>query len=107
MPEQRAEPESKADRRARYRLKVDTKVLVSTGPKSEVATITNMTRNGIYFRVFGDYQPGMQVQLTFPYDPSKPSVERPQTGQVVRVEALEGSIKKGVAVKLLNVFLKP
>jgi len=96
------------DRRARYRMSREVKILVS--PKrgrSEVATIHNMTRNGVYFHGFGDYEPGMGIDVLFPYDPARPTLERPQHAEVIRVQPLDGSFKKGVAVRLLNLFLKP
>ena len=95
------------DRRERYRLAKETKILVQSGKRSEVGSIINMTRNGIFFLAFGDYQPGMGVQVTFPYNPAQSTGERPQHAEVVRVQDQEGSLKKGVAVKLLNMFLKP
>ena len=95
------------DRRERYRLAKETKILVKGGNRSEVSTIVNMTRNGIFFLAFGDYQRGMNVEVTFPYNPTQSSGERPQHAEVVRVQDMEGSMKKGVAVKLLNMFLKP
>lgn len=96
-----------SDRRSRYRLSTATKVLVQGNNRfSEVATIVNMTRNGIYFEAFGEYQRGMTVKVTFPYNPVRPSVETPQHAEVVRVQEIAGSMKRGVAVKLLNVFLK-
>ena len=97
------------DRRDRYRLSRETKVLVKVGSQfSHVGTIKNMSRTGMFFEAFGEYQRGMTMELTFPYDPSKPSAgEKPQHAEVVRVQEIEGSMKKGVAVKLLSLFLKP
>ncbi len=95
------------DRRERYRLGKETKILVAVGKRSEVGTIINMTRNGVFFLVFGEYERGMMLDVTFPYIPTQPSQERPQHAEVVRVQEMEGSIKKGVAVRLLNMFLKP
>lgn len=96
------------DRRERYRLLRDTKVLVKNKDtqSSEIGTLKNMTRTGLYFEGFGDYQPGMSVSVTFPYDPTKPPQGLPQRAEVVRVRELVGSIKKGVAVRLLTLFLK-
>lgn len=96
------------DRRERYRLSNETKVLIQAGRQfSQVGTIKNMTRGGMLFEAFGDYQRRMGLELTFPYDPSKAAGGRPQHAEVVRVQELEGSMKKGVAVKLLSLFLKP
>ncbi len=95
------------DRRQRYRLTKETKILVEAGKRSEVGSILNMTKTGLFFLAFGDYQRGMNVQVTFPYNPSQPSVERPRHAEVVRVQEIEGSLKKGVAIKLLDMFLKP
>lgn len=97
------------DRRERYRLIADTKVLVKNKDteSSEIGSLKNMTRTGLFFEGFGDYRPGMTVDVEFPYDPTKPALGRPQFAEVVRVIEVEGSIKKGVAVKLLNLFLKP
>lgn len=96
------------DRRERFRLSHDRKVLVQArGRFSQVGTIQNITRSGLFFEAFGDYERGMTLDLTFPYDPSKFSSGRPQQAQVVRVVEIEGSLKKGVAVKLLSLFLKP
>ena len=97
------------DRRERYRLTRDTKVLVKNREtqSSEIGSIQNMTRTGIYFEGYGDYQPGMTVAVEFPYDPTKPELGKPQFAEVVRVREVKDSIKKGVAVKLLNLFLKP
>ncbi len=47
------------------------------------------------------------VEVVFPYEPAKSSFERPQQAEVVRVEEIQDSLKEGVAVKLLSVFLKP
>ncbi len=94
------------DRRERYRLSRETKILVRTQSGSAIGTIENMTRNGIFLLAFGDYQPGMSVEVTFPYDPSKPTGQHPLRAEVVRVQDIDGSLKKGVAVKLLNIFLK-
>ena len=97
------------DRRERYRLTRDTKVLVQNREtqSSEIGTVKNMTRTGIYFEGSGDYRPGAPVAVEFPYDPTKPGLGRPQFAEVVRVHEVKDSIKKGVAVKLLNLFLKP
>ncbi len=95
------------DRRQRYRLSKETKILVQAGKRSELGSIQNMTRTGVFFLAFGDYQPGMNLEVTFPYHPSQPSVERPRHAEVVRVQEIEGSLKKGVAIKLLDMFLKP
>ena len=95
------------DRRERYRLSKDVKILVKVGKRSEVGTIINMTRNGLFFLAYGDYERGMNVEVQFPYNPSQPSGERPQHAEVVRVQDQEGSMKKGVAIRLLNMFLKP
>ena len=85
------------DRRERYRLSKETKILVQTQNGSQIGTIENMTRTGIFFLAFGDYQPGMGVEVTFPYDPSKATGQRPLHAEVVRVQDIEGSLKKGVA----------
>ncbi len=96
------------DRRQRYRVTNEVKILVKAGKLfSQVGSVKNLTRNGIFFEAFGDYQPGMGMEVMFPYDPSKPSMERPMSAEVVRVQEIEGSIKKGVAIKLLGIFLKP
>ncbi len=96
------------DRRERYRVTNETKVLVQSGKSTQVGSIKNMTRTGMYFEIFGEYAPGMTVQVTFPYDATKPGEgARPQHAEVVRVQEIEGSMKKGVAVKLLSLFLKP
>lgn len=97
------------DRRERYRVMNETKVLVKVGNLfSQVGTIRNMTRTGIFFEAFGEYQPGLTMEVTFPYDPNKPGAgARPQHAEVVRVADIEGSMKKGVAIKLLGLFLKP
>jgi len=96
------------DRRERYRVTNETKVLVQSGKSTQVGSIKNMTRTGMYIEIFGDYQRGMTVQVTFPYDPMKAGAgARPQHAEVVRVQEIEGSMKKGVAVKLLTLFLKP
>lgn len=96
------------ERRQRLRLKPGTKVLVSRkGGFSEVATIENMTRQGLYFQALGEYQKGTWIELIFPYDPASPTMDRPHHAEVVRVQDMEGSLKKGVAVKLLNVVLRP
>ncbi len=94
------------ERRDRYRIKVETKALVEVGGRSEVATIENMTRNGLFFRAFREYHRGMLIRITFPYDPAQTGTQTPQFAEVVRIEHAPGSLKKGVAVKLLNVFLK-
>ncbi len=96
------------DRRGRYRLSSDTKILVQrvSSSSSQVGTIVNMTRNGLYFEVFGDYEPGMELHVWFPYDPTKPPAGNPQRAQVVRVQEIEGSMKKGVAIKVDTLFLK-
>ena len=97
-----------ADRRQRYRVTNEVKILVKVGKMfSQVGSVKNLTRNGIFFEAFGDYQPGMGMEVVFPYDPSKPSMDRPMHAEVVRVQEIEGSMKKGVAIKLLGIFLKP
>ncbi len=98
------------ERRQRYRVTNEVKILVKfkgSYQSSQVGTVKNLTRNGIFFEAFGDYKPGMEMEVIFPYDPSKPSMERPMHAEVVRVQELEGSLKKGVAIKLLGIFLKP
>ncbi|MGH8247470.1 MAG: PilZ domain-containing protein, partial [Gammaproteobacteria bacterium] len=95
------------ERRERFRLKQETKILVKAGSRSEVGTIINLTRTGVFFSAFGDYERGTMVEVLFPYDPGKPPKERPIHGEVVRVQDMEGSMKKGVAVKMLGIFLKP
>ena len=97
------------DRRERYRLISDTKVLIKNKEtqSSEIGSVKNMTRTGIYFEGSGDYRPGTCVAVEFPYDPTKPGLGKPQFAAVVRVHEVKDSIKKGVAVKLLNLFLKP
>ncbi len=97
------------ERRERYRLGNDAKILVQKlgEIRSEMGAAKNITRTGIYFEVFGDYQPGMSVRVTFPYDPTQPLMNRPQHAEVVRVVEIPGSLRRGVAVKLLNLFLKP
>ena len=96
------------NRRDRYRLKSDAKILVKVPFQfSQVGTMRNLSRIGIFFQAFGEYQPGMMMEVVFPYNPAKPSLERPQQAEVVRVEEIQGSLKKGVAVKLLSVFVKP
>ena len=97
------------ERRQRYRVTNEVKILVKfegSLQSSQVGSVKNLTRNGIFFEAFGDYQPGMGMQVIFPYDPSKPSMERLMHAEVVRVQEIEGSIKKGVAIKLLSIFLK-
>ena len=106
-PDQKPPKYGGPERRERYRMKQDVKILVEKRGRSEVATITNMTRNGVYFQAFGDYHPGEMLDVTFPYNPTRPTGERPQHAEVVRVQELEGSMKKGIAVRLLNMFLKP
>ena len=97
-----------SDRRQRYRVTNEVKILVKVGTQfSQVGSVKNLTRNGIFFEAFGDYHPRMGVEVIFPYDPSKPAMERPQHAEVVRVQEIEGSMKKGVAIKLLSIFLKP
>ncbi|MGH8248431.1 MAG: hypothetical protein ACREUU_18585 [Gammaproteobacteria bacterium] len=97
-----------AERRQRIRLMPGAKVLVSRkGSFSEVAAIENMTRESLFFQALGDYQKGTWIELTFPYDPAKGSLGRPRHAEVIRVEDIKGSPKKGVAVKLLNVVLRP
>lgn len=98
------------ERRERYRVPMGTKVLVEAQdpkPFSEVGSLINMTRTGVYFEGFGDYHRGMTVKVLFPYNPAQPPQERPRHAEVVRVQEIEGSFKKGVAVRLLNIFLKP
>ena len=98
------------NRRDCYRVESDAKILVkfkvtcSLGvyQSSQVGTMRDLSRAGIFFEAFGDYQPGMMIEVVFPYDPATPSLERPQQAEVVRVEEIEGSLKNGVAVKLLN-----
>lgn len=111
MADEPAEPKKPKfegdDRRQRYRLKAETKILVKSGERSEVGTIENMTRGGIFFLGFRDYKPGMMLDVVFPYDPTRPTGQRSQHAEVVRVQEIEGSIKKGVAIKLLDMFLKP
>lgn len=94
------------DRRERYRLSTETKILVALGQSSQVGTIVNMTRNGVYFEAFGDYEPGMEIKVSFPYDPTKPQEVHQQRADVVRVREIEGSMKKGVAIKMSTIFLK-
>ena len=99
-----------SDRRQRYRLRKDIKILVEfkeVYQSSQVGTVKNLTRTGIFFEAFGEYQPGMTTDVVFPYDPAEPSLERPQQAEVVRVKQIQGSLKKGVAIKLLSVFRKP
>ena len=100
---QPAEP----DRRERHRVGLDIKILVQAGGRSEVGSIQNMTRTGVYFLGFGDYRPGMMVEVSFPYDPTKPDTQQPQRAEVVRVQEIEGSMKKGVAITMSHLFLKP
>ena len=96
-----------SNRRDRYRLKSDAKILVKVSHlSSQVGTMRDLSRTGIFFRAFGDYQPGMTIEVVFPYDAVNASFQRPQQAEVVRVEEIEGSLKKGVAVKLLSLFLK-
>ncbi len=98
------------NRRDRYRVKSHAKILVkfkvtcSLGvyQSLQVGTMRDLSRSGIFFEAFGDYQPGMMIEVVFPYDPAKSSFDRPQQAEVVRVEEIEGSLKNGVAVKLLN-----
>lgn len=96
------------DRRERYRLGRECKVLVTgANRKSEVASVQNMTRTGLFFVGFGDYQPGTSVEIILPFEPSAPTNARAQHAEVIRVQEIEGSLRKGVALKLLNIFLKP
>ena len=98
------------ERRQRYRVTNEVKILVQfkgSHQSSQVGSVKNLTRNGIFFEAFGDYQPGMGMEVTFPYDPSKLSMDRPMSAEVVRAQEIQGSIKKGVAIKLLSIFLKP
>ena len=96
------------NRRDRYRLKSDAKILVKVPfQSSQVGTMRNLSRTGIFFEAFGDYQPGMTMEVVFPYDAVNASFQRPQRAEVVRVEQIQGSLKNGVAVKLLSLFLKP
>jgi hypothetical protein len=87
---------------------LDTKVLVKKRMEqgSEIATLKNMTRSGLLFEGYGDYQPGMPLTVIFPYDPTKPAMQFPQSAEVLRVEEIQGSIKKSVAVKLSEMRLK-
>ncbi len=98
------------ERRQRYRVTNEVKIHVKFKDiyqSAQVGTVKNLTRTGIFFEAFGEYQPGMTTEVVFPYDPSNPSLERPQQAEVVRVKPIQGSLKKGVAIKLLTVFLKP
>ena len=96
------------DRRERYRLTSDTKVLVQNRETqtSEIGVVKNMTRTGIYFEGYGDYRPGVPLNVEFPYDPTKPTTGSPMWAEVVRVVESKQSFRKGVAAKLLNLFLK-
>ena len=99
-----------SNRRQRYRLRKDIKILVKfkgVYQSSQVGTVKNLTRTGIFFEAFGEYQPGMTTEVVFPYDPAEPSLDRPQQAEVVRVKQIQASLKKGVAIKLLTGFLKP
>lgn len=96
-----------ADRRQRYRLSKDTKILVKAGRRTEVGAIQNMTRTGIYFEAFGEYHRGQMLDVTFPYHPAHLSTGKSQHAEVVRVIESDDSLKKGVAIKLLDMFLKP
>ncbi len=98
------------ERRQRHRVTNEVKILVNfkdSYQSSEVGSVKNLTRNGIFFEAFGNYQPGMGIGVMFPYDPSKASMERPIHADVVRVQKIKDSMKKGVAIKLLGIFLKP
>lgn len=96
------------ERRDKYRIKVEIKALVRlANGGTEICAIQNMTRNGVYFTAFGNFTRGEGVAILFPYDPTRAAQQQFQSAEVVRVQNLEGSFKKGVAVKLLNLFLKP
>ncbi len=96
------------NRRERVRVKMDVKALVKVeGGSTEICTVENMTRTGLYFTTFRDYRPGQSVQLIFPYDPTTPANQDSfRHAEVVRVEEREGSLKRGVAARMLNIFLK-
>lgn len=96
-----------ADRRERYRLSRETKIFVRAGGQTEVATIENMTRTGVYFVGVGAYEPGQSLDVIFPYDPAHPEAQKSQYADVMRVQTLPDSEKRGVAIKLLDMFLKP
>ena len=60
------------ERRQRYRVTNEVKILIKVGNMfSQVGSVKNLTRNGIFFEAFGDYQPGMGMEVVFPYDPIK------------------------------------
>ena len=100
---------SETNRRDRYRLKSDAKILVKVPyyQSSQVGTIRNLSRTGIFFEALGNYRQGMMMEVVFPYEPANLSLQLPQHAEVVRVEEIQGLPKKGVAVKLLSLFLKP
>lgn len=110
-PEQPAPAEPKAetkadDRRSRFRVPVNMKVLVKRGERSEIGTVTNVSRHGLYFTGFGDYKRGTSVLLQYPYDPAKPASDNFQHADVMRVVQLPDSIKRGFGVKLLDIRVK-
>ncbi len=93
------------ERRQRHRVTNEVKILVNfkdSYQSSEVGSVKNLTRNGIFFKAFGDYKPGMEMEVIFPYDPSKPSMEWPMRAEVVRVQEIKGLMQKGAAIKLLG-----
>lgn len=96
-----------SNRRDRYRIAMDGRILVKSGPHFEVGAIQNVSKGGVYFIVSGHYERGQSVDVTFPYDPAVHYAQKSQFGDVVRVQSIEGSGQKGVAVKLLDMFLKP
>lgn len=96
------------NRRERVRVKMDVKALVKLASGStEICTIENMTKTGVYFTTYREYRRGETVMILFPYDPTQPVAQESfRHGEVVRMEEREGSMKKGVAVRMLNIFLK-
>ncbi len=102
------QPTKPPERRDKYRIKVEIKALVKlANGATEICAIQNMTRNGVFFTAFGNFMKGEGISILFPYDPTRAAQQQFQSAEVVRVQSLEGSFKKGVAVRLLNLFLKP
>ena len=67
----------------------------------DVTTTTNVSRGGLYFETSVGFHLGQEVRVALNYS-GKAAKELEQTGHIVRVEALAGNLRKGIAIKYDN-----
>lgn len=105
LPQEPAAGEKK-ERRNKSRAKLKQKIRVRSagaGPTfDEIRDTLNVSVNGLYFESFRDYTPGMRLFVAYPYDSRPGAMNRDYLAEVVRVNPRAGSMKRGVAVRLLH-----